>query len=490
MKQSGEFLTKINFAFAGKNYSPAIIISSLLLLLFALLTYLSNGTYGGGDDLHHYRISRYAFQYPAFLLDHWGKPLYTLLSSPFAQFGYFGARFYNVVAGIMAAYFSYLLARNLKVENSVLLLFFVIFTPIYASQIPTAMTEITGALFLAAAVYLYFANKPLWAAVVVSFLPFARTEGFLILPLFLAAFAIHRQWRCIPFLALGTLAYSLAGWSYYNDFFWVFTKIPYSSQSADIYGFSELFYYFDRTKRIWGIPLAVLFVPGLLKHLHELYKSRFAISGKPALEFLLVFLPLAGILLFHTLASFLGTGALALDRFMVMVIPGFAFFALKGYNLLERLISFNLDAVKLVLKMLVLVIVVRTAFHMYKFPVPYGMVEQVLDEAVSWIQEQSHHTNKIYYYQPATFMMLDIDPHDESRIREALPNPENPGEGVAAGGILIWDAQFSPNEGRLPLERVIESGKFEMLKTFKPLHPFTVMGGREFEVVVFQRLAD
>jgi len=61
----------------------------ICFVLFFILSWLSKGTYGGGDDYMHHQIAKYAFKYPVKFLYHWGTPFYTLLISPFAPLGFF-----------------------------------------------------------------------------------------------------------------------------------------------------------------------------------------------------------------------------------------------------------------------------------------------------------------------------------------------------------------------------------------------------------------
>jgi hypothetical protein len=58
------------------------------------------------------------------------------------------------------------------------------------------------------------------------------------------------------------------------------------------------------------------------------------------------------------------------------------------------------------------------------------------------------------------------------------------------GSMLIWDAHYSANEGRLPVERVIESGNFEQLMVFRPKKASKAMGNRNYEIYVFQKNPD
>jgi glycosyltransferase involved in cell wall biosynthesis len=458
----------------------------LLGVVFGIISWLSKDSYGGGDDLHHYRLSRYAFDYPRFFFDHWGKPVFTLLSAPFSQMGYLGAKFYNLLAALLAAFFSWRLAIMQKLDNAWMAIPFVLFAPVFAALIPSAMTEITGAFFLAFGFWLYFRKNYVWAAVAISFLPFVRTEGMFILPLFGLMFLLRRQWLAFPALFTGTALYTLVGGWFFGDYLWIVNQFPYSSKSADIYGSGSLLYYIDRAKFIWGIPLTLFFVPGLMKLIYELFQSRFTLKKQHIDEFVLIFLSFFGVLAFHSLAWYMGTGALALDRFMILVVPPFIFISLKGYNTIEHYLSLGQHHLAYLLKVVALYLVVITAFAIYKLPVPMLATNAVIKQACDFISEEGLDQRMIYFYNPSVFFMLGIDPHDQSRIREAIPDRDNPGNKMKAGGILVWDAHFGPNEGRLPLERIQESGNFETLGVFKPVHPFQVLGGYNYEVYVFE----
>ena len=101
-----------------------------LFILFGVLVLQSDAAYGGADNYSHFRISKYAFNYPYLFLDHWGKPLFTILSSPFAQFGFKGIQLFNVILGLLTALFAYLTLKKLEFKNAWLIIFFICFTPI------------------------------------------------------------------------------------------------------------------------------------------------------------------------------------------------------------------------------------------------------------------------------------------------------------------------------------------------------------------------
>ncbi len=107
---------------------PVILLC--VIIAYTILVFLSDGTHGGADDIGHYRRSRYAFRFPEFFLYHWGKPFFTAVTSPFAQFGFNGIRIFNVLCGTATAYFTYRTARLLKLSTPVLGIFLLLSSPL------------------------------------------------------------------------------------------------------------------------------------------------------------------------------------------------------------------------------------------------------------------------------------------------------------------------------------------------------------------------
>lgn len=80
-----------------------IIFGLLLAVIGAVFLWFlmqSEGYIGDADSATHYRFARYAWKYPVNLLDHWAKPVFTLLASPFAKFGHTGVSVFNLLGGL------------------------------------------------------------------------------------------------------------------------------------------------------------------------------------------------------------------------------------------------------------------------------------------------------------------------------------------------------------------------------------------------------
>jgi hypothetical protein len=457
--------------------SGVFLLLITLGVIFIILSFLSDGSAGGADSYVHYRMAHYAFKYPYYFLDHWGKPLFTILSSPMAQFGYNGSKLFNVFIGLLTAYFSYLIVKTLNYKNSFLAIVFVCFSPLFLIMLFTSMTEILFAFVLVLSVYLFFTRKYISSAIVISFLPFARTEGFLILPLFMLVSLLHKNFKVLPFFFLGFVFFSIVGGFYFHDFLWVINNNPYTPGTGGIYGSGPLFYFISSYKEILGIPLTILFLCGV---------GVLIFRKGPRDELMLIFLPLFVYLAFHSLIWWKGLGALGLTRIMVGVTPLAGILSLKGLNLFDQWFSVN-KWIKVTVLTVVAGLVIKAPFNTFVIPFPLSEPEALVKETSEWLKTTNYYKNKIYSFDPLFCHFLDIDPGDTSRIHEMYFNTERPEEGILDGGIMLWDAHFGPNEGRIPLNKLLENPNFKLIKLFSPKAPFAVLGGYNYEIYAFQK---
>lgn len=493
-------------------YRPALFFSLILFILLAVITCYSEGTYGGEDDLHHYRMARYSFQYPEMLLDLWGKPVFTLFAAPFAQAGYFLHRLFNVLISILTGFFAFLLVRKLGYKNAPLAIIFVCFTPVYLALTISGMTEVFCSFLIITGLHFLSVKKYPASAVIISFLPYARLEATLLLPLFALFYLKDFNFKLIynlvqiktskinknrnvfstelkkliPVLLLssGTLIYTIIGYFVFDDFLWLIHKMPYSGSSAKTYGSGNFFFYFISYRQIAGIPLAFLFLTGLLHYFSGL-KIKSLSQHRVAIE-LLIILSFFTILLFHSFVWWLGTGAMALTRFIAVISPLLAIIALRGYNFLHNLIPWK--PVKYVFASLIAIYIVITAFQTYKFPIPLNGEQKVIQEVCTWIKQHELDSNKIYHFNPYVWHLLDKNPHDKTEMQDWFVNRKKPEIGTPVNSLFVWDAHYGPNEEHMSLDLLKENPCFTLLKSFHPEHQLKTLGGYDYAVYVFQRI--
>ncbi len=354
------------------------------------------------------------------------------------------------------------------------------------------MTEILASLVLVLTIFLFFKQKYIWSALLLSFMPFIRTEAISILPLFMIAYAWQKQWKAIPFLFFGFVFYSIVGSFYYDDLFWVIHNMPYTGGAKDIYGSGELLHYVKASKYIFGIPTVVLASLGLiawaLRPLSKLEETGEGIRNKWLMEMLVVYMPLMVYLSAHSYIWWKGMGnSVGMIRVIIAVLPSAVLLAMLGWSRLLEIIPVSKiykSGITAVLSIFLLII----PFKVYTIPVPLVGTQRVVKAASDWYMDSEYAGTRFYYYDPFFTHFMRMDPYDDGLSHQFVHNREHPEERIEEGEIVIWDAHFSPNEGRLPLERLMDNQYFRLIHLTRDKEPFTVLGGYLYEIYFFQRI--
>ncbi len=461
-----------------------ILLFALLFIFFCIISFIPDSTAGGGDDISHYNIARGAFKYPRLFLDLWGKPVFTFLSSPFAQFGLHGMQLFNIILGLTSSYLLILIARELGYKNAMLVVPFTCFAPLYMSMMSTGMTEILFGFFLVISAFLFFKDRCIVSSVLISFLPFVRNEGIIILPVYFFAFLIYRKWKAIPFLLTGTLILSVAGYFYYKDWLWIVHKWPYCDTS-EIYGHGDFLFFIKQSKWILGTPLKILFLAGLFINLYRFFKNlKFRLS--PGLkEFLVILGPLVLYVLAHSYAWWKGTmGSGGLTRFMTAIVPLTAIYILQGFNFFTYFIS-GKKIINGIVIIVVLILIIATSIKLYPIPYRPTTEQKLAKEASNWLRENALGNGLIYYCDPHIQYFLGVDYYDKSLIKQDLPNPKNPSRDIPEGSYIAWDAHYLANEGMVSKGSLMSDTALKLVKSYQPEDSVTTLGGHNYELLIF-----
>lgn len=188
------------------NRLDSYVFYSLLALTLVLLCYVSLFSevhYEGSESIFHYFHSAAIADHPEIIVNHWGKPLFIVLSYPFTFFGVKGVFIFNSLVMILSAFFSFKIGKKLGFKFAFPLAIFVVFAPIYFRFAQSALTEPLFGLVAILSAYLFLNKKYLWSALVVSFIIFSRSEGMLFIPIYLVAFLIERKYWPILGLFFG-----------------------------------------------------------------------------------------------------------------------------------------------------------------------------------------------------------------------------------------------------------------------------------------------
>lgn len=471
------------------NKTQVSILLLVIALVLACLQWFATGVSGETDSITHYQIARYAFKYPENFLNHWGKPLYTIFSAPIAQFGYTGSIAFNLLCGLLSGWIAYLIASNMKLRHAWAAIIFTVFTPTYLFIMYTSLTEIFFSLVLIWAIYLFISQRFVWSAVVVSFLPFARTEGMMFIVLFIPALVWMRQYKALPFLLSGFAVFGVAGWPVYHDLLWFFTKMPYGSSGSELYGSGPFWFYFRHLHQILDYPLIILCVTGLiaiglnlkngLKNLHDI---------KYVTLYFLIIPSLFGFIFAQSFLWWRGImGVLGSNRFMACVLPLSSIIAFVGFEWLMEKVRFN-RTISIVFGAFIILLVIYKPFTWRVIPMRPQNNFAVMQRLSTWLENSPYSGKRAFYSDPSFPFFMEMDPYDQQKCFKIYSYENiNPATLLKSGELLIWDAQFAGFEGKLPFDSLMKNNELRLMNIFTPIESFTIIGGEKYKLAVFMK---
>ncbi len=389
----------------------------------------------------HYLFAKHAPNNIKLYFDHWAKPVYVLLASPFAQFGITGIKLFNLIVSNLAIVFTYKIAKALNLKNAWLTFFLIVFAPYCFIITFSGLTEPLFALFISLGVYFSIKNKHITACLIISFLPFVRSEGLIIAGVFGLYYLLTKNFKYLPLLVFGHLFYSIAGFFVYDEFFWVFKKIPYANLGSP-YGSGTLLHFVEQLLYIVGVPIYILFWLGFANISYNIFRNK---TSKEIS--LLIFLNCIAFLVSHTLFWYLGIfNSMGLKRVMVGIMPLIAIVSLMGYNLIVEDLCNKLNKLKLFLKFGLITYIVVFIFT----PNPAALnfqKELNLDEGqvntISFAQKfksEVHPTSVLSYNHPYISEVLNIN---HFRNDERLIFSTEYKNYLKPGDIIIWENVFT-----------------------------------------------
>lgn len=436
----------------------------VLLVVYAVIALLTiiffDGTGDAGDSIHHYQFARYAPLHIELFFDHWAKPFFVLLASPFAQLGFVGIKIFNVIVTFFSLFFTFKVLQKLNVNNAIVGAIFLMFSPLCFVLTFSGLTEPLFGLFLIMSLYALLEDKGILASILISFLPFIRSEGLIFLGVFGFYFLLKKQWKLIPLLLVGHVAYMFTGYFVYKDLLWVFNKIPYAKLSST-YGSGKLFHFVDQLQYVIGIPIYILLGLGILS---VIYKS---IQRKVVLEVqVIVFLGFFAFFIAHSLFWYLGIfNSMGLNRVFIGVAPFMAIIAVYGYNLITEELTKNKKPIRIALQSIILLLVLIFPFTSnpsaidWKRDLSLSQDQKSAVLVAEFLEDYKSDEQKYFLTHPYLCEALDIDYFDKT-INENLINYK---WSMKPGDLLIWDAWFSVVENGVQKEELDNTEDLEKL---------------------------
>jgi hypothetical protein len=471
------------------------VISQLTILclagIFVGYIYLLGGTIlDPGDGINHFLIAKYSWENPMLFFDHWGKPIFTILSSPFAQFGFKGMILFNIILFVYSSIILLKIAKSLKLSYGFIAVAFCFIAPVYFRGVLSGLTEVLFSAIVITSVLLFLRKSYILGTILVSFSILARPESSLIIPFFVVYLLVKKQYKVLPFLATGFVLFSILGLMFGKDLFWILTERPYSSSGT--YGVGNLGHFILNYRNTLGIPLTFFFLLGVISWLKNMVRNkdnRIAIFSDYGL---LLVLPILAVVAGHSIMWWKGLqGSAGLLRVITTVIPLIAVVAIYGLN--EYLVLFN-KYIKIkeaiIISGLVLFATVFIVKRSWKLELNQNMVgaEQLLSDAAFWYSSQNY-TGKTYFMPPYFAYETDINPfNEETKLGslEALKNNDQPSSLIGSDDVIMWETQFSPLEAEIELEQLFQDSNLTLVQSFYA-DSFIEFGGQPYQIHFFKK---
>jgi len=452
-----------------KKVKIGIAIYAIVMIAIA---FIAKGTGDEGDSIQHYLFAKTAWHYKIHFFDHWAKPVYVLFAFPFAQFGFVGVKLMNVLLNCGSIWFTYRIAGSLRFTWSWIPPLLLASTPMFNHLSLSGLTEPMSACVLTIGLYLLIKEKWIAGVVLLSFLPFIRSEGLLMLGTVFVYLIIISKYKYLPLLITGHLFYGVIGYVYYKDLFWVFNKMTYATWSSP-YGSGDWLHFVKNLPEITGTALTVVFFLGVLYGLVLLIRYfRKQVTAMETPELFLIYGTMSVYFFAHTAFWALGIfNSGGILRVMITIMPLMALISYRGLQYAFAFINNTVLQKRLIYVVTVLLFLYPFSGHLFAYrwnrdfvPKADQYAQQELSE---WMQRTypDYHAHTFYYEAVYLSEVLKIDwfnGQERQRLLDAFTRNQ-----FKSGDFIIWDDWFATVEGHISLESLEKDQRIEKLKTFQ-----------------------
>jgi glycosyltransferase involved in cell wall biosynthesis len=445
------------------------VISVVFFLLVGLiLVFTASGTADEGDSIMHYLYARHAYEYPSHFFNHWAKPLFVLIAAPFAQAGMTGMKIFNLLISALTVWFTYRAAYKLGIQNATLAPVLMIFAPMLIIVTLSGLTEPLFAAWMMGGILLLLNSRLTAGVVMLSFLPFIRSEGLIVLSVLLIWLLVKKYYRVLPFLITGHLVYAFAGLAFHKDLLWVFNTMSYATLSS-AYGSGGWLHFVKNLPEVIGIPLCILLAAGIMYGLF-LLAGRFIFRDRTISDdkLFLVYGIFAACFIGHSVFWAMGIfNSFGLLRVLVGVIPLMAIISLEGLNALTKSGRVRYFFYLLLLSVILYPFINTKNSFKWKRDFSLKADQQAEWELGQYVKQHfPDYKDYVFYYEPAYLSVaLDINYFDTSRHKRLLNAFEE--NRFPDKSFLVWDDWFAKVEGRVELDQVLRDGRFRELAVFE-----------------------
>ena len=446
------------------------IVTFLSFFSTTIIYFISDSPYDTGDGIVHYQIARYSWKHPNLLLYLWGKPFFTLISSPFAQFGLKGMYIFQTLNAVAISWFLYSIADKINLKYKWTIPIFVFFAPVYFAVLNSGLVEISFGTMFMFSVWLAFNKRYYASALVASIIPFVRPEAYVVMPLLTAIYIYRKKYFAIPLLAAGFVLYTIIGYIHFKDLLWIINQ-NYQLVGDNYAGMKgSYFHYFKIYYAIWGTAYSIPFLIGIGTILIQVYRL---FQNKSKLEYIeevfVLFLGCtAGCFVLHSLLCGMPgiLNNLGMVRYMAVIIPSSALIALIGLNIIDTSAFSKITFYKPAIVVIILIFVIVSPFTQRYFPFKTNNEQHVMKQIASYIKTSLPGFKKVCFLHPTFPVFANLDPYDSNKVADLLiGNPDQLNQ-LPDSTLLIWDSHFMKDDGRIPLDWLTENPNFVLLKHY------------------------
>jgi len=465
-------------------------VKTLLILyvfVMVIIAFVAEGTGDEGDSIQHYLFAKQAWQYKQHFFDHWAKPVYVLIAFPFAQFGFIGVKLMNILLNAGTVWYTYKLSDCLQIKRPWIPAVLLVSMPMFNHLSLSGLTEPMSACMLVSGLYLMCREKWISATIVLSFLPFVRSEGLLMLGTVFIYMLIRSQYKYLPLLLSGHIVYGITGSFYHDSVFWVVNKLSYATWSS-AYGSGEWLHFVKNLPEITGACLTLFLTLGFLYGFVLLIRY-FRKQSEKREEPELFLLYGSCIVFFLAHSAFWALGIFnsgGILRVMITIMPLMAIICYRG--ILYGVAFIGNENIKQYFVAILVTVVFLYPFSGHVFAYRWQRdfqpkADQYAQQEVGhWMQKKypEYHRNNFYYEAVYISEVLDIDwfnKHKRKRLLDAFVKNE-----FQPGDFIIWDDWFAVVEGHVSLKSLETDARLEKLAEFKKVNYW----GGERSTVVFR----
>lgn len=448
-----------------------------MLLVMAVLL---DGTGGGGDSILHYQYARYAGQHPENFFYHWAKPVFTFLAFPFSQAGFIGIKIFNILCSCGAAWLGFLTLKATQTPYRWMYPLLLFSAPLYVTVTLSGLTEPLSALMIMAIIYCCVREQYLFASLLVSFLPFVRSEGLIIISIFIVYLLVKKRYRYIPWTITGHVVLSIAGSFYHHDLLWVFRKIPYARLGSG-YGKGTWGHFANQLFFQLGPLLYVVLMLGLIVMLRKGLSAQQRKTPFFAEQFWLTTGIFFSFFVSHTIFWALGIfNSMGLVRVFVTVIPAAVLIMIWGLNTLMEVVSIRTGIISNSVMGTVLITALLLPFmkgpYAYKIPDDFILepVQQLMKNTMVPYLEQKHPGKTWIVADSDISFFAQRDPFDKKQVKWFYEQHDM--DSINNNELIICDSWFAP------VEWGWDEHKLEALPTLKRDTTFVTLNAKGQEV--------